>query len=39
MKAFPETALEFQDWFRSEQACRDYIIQEPLQKSAPDTGR
>jgi transposase-like protein len=26
MKEFPETALEFQDWFRSEEACRDYII-------------
>lgn len=27
MKAFPETALEFQDWFSSEEGCRNYIVQ------------
>ena len=26
MEFFPQTALDFQDWFRSEEACRDYIV-------------
>lgn len=27
MEPYPETVLAFQDWFRSEEACRDYIMQ------------
>jgi transposase-like protein len=26
MESFPKTAQEFQDWFSSEAACRDYIV-------------
>jgi transposase-like protein len=26
MESYPKNALEFQDWFCSEEACRDYII-------------
>lgn len=26
-KEYPKTMLEFEHWFRSEQACRDYLIQ------------
>lgn len=27
MELYPKNALEFQDWFASEAACRDYIVQ------------